>query len=134
MKSLNKRGGDQAYFLKLTFKPACPWRVKTRKGIKLLELPMLHHYNPDFYVAGGLIDSHLFHEINPIMIFPKTGEFFIKRGTPIAMLIPIQTEDLNLIIREHTKEDENAFVKQLYALSSTFNNKFRKYEKIEECR
>ena len=94
---------------------------------------MLHHYNPDFYVAGGLIDSHLFHEINPIMIFPKTGEFFIKRGTPIAMLIPIQTEDLNLIIREHTKEDENAFVKQLYALSSTFNNKFRKYEKIEEC-
>ena len=117
--------------VKLAFKLNCPWRVKTRKGIKLLVLPMLHHYNPDFYVAGGLIDSYLFHEINPVMIFPKTGEFFIKRGTPIAMLIPIQTEDLNLIVREHTEEDQNAFVKQNYALISAFNSRFRKYEKIE---
>ena len=117
--------------IKLVFKPSCPWRVHTRKGIKLLELPMLHHYNPDFFAAGGLIDTHIFHEINPILIFTKTGEFFIKRGTPLAMLIPIHTEELNLIVREQTAEDNNAFSKQIYAITSAFNSKFRKHEKIE---
>ena len=91
---------------------------------------MLHHYNPDFFAAGGLIDTYLFHEINPILIFTKTGEFFIKRGTPLSMLIPIQTEELNLIVREHTKEKDNSFAKQVYAISSVFNSKMRKYEKI----
>ena len=118
--------------VKLVFKPGCPWRVRARKGIKLLELPMIHHYNPDFYAAAGLLNPYLYHEINPILLFTKTGEFLIKRGTPLAMLIPIETEEYNLIIRESTKEDYNAWTKQLYAITSTFNSKFRKYEKIQE--
>jgi len=118
--------------VKLAFKPHCPWTVYTPKGIKLLELPMIHHYNPDFFAASGLLDAHLFHELNPILIFTKTGEFFIKRGTPLAMLIPIKTEEFNFIIREATKEDYNEMGKQVYAISSVFNNNFRKYEKIKE--
>ena len=118
--------------VKLTFKPGCPWRVKTPKGIKMLELPMLHHYNPDFYTVGGLIDTHIFHEMNPIWIFTKTGEFFIKRGTPLSMFIPIRTEEFDVVIREQTKEDEDVFGKQVYAITSVFNSKMRKYEKIEK--
>ena len=119
--------------VKLAFKPACPWYVKTPKGIKMLELPMLHHHNPDFYTVGGLFDSYLFHEMNPIWIFTRTGEFFIKRGTPLAMFIPIRTEEFDVVIREQTKEDADAIGKQAYAISSVFNSKMRKYEKIEEC-
>ena len=119
--------------VKLAFKPACPWHVKTPKGIKMLELPMLHHHNPDFYTVGGLIDTHLFHEMNPIWLFTRTGEFFIKRGTPLAMFIPIRTEEFDVVIREQTKEDADAMGKQVYAITSVFNNRFRKYEKIEEC-
>jgi hypothetical protein len=117
---------------KLAFKPGSPWKVKTPKGIKMLELPMLHHHNPDFYTVGGLFDSHLFHEMNPTWIFTRTGEFFIKRGTPLSMFIPIRTEEFDVIIREQTKEDFDADGKQLYAISSVFNSKFRKYEKIEK--
>ena len=117
---------------KLAFKPACPWRVKTPKGVKMLELPMLHHHNPDFYTVGGLIDTHLFHEMNPIWIFMRTGEFFIKRGTPLSMFIPIRTEEFDVVIREETKEDADAFGKQVYAITSVFNSRMRKYEKIAE--
>tara|TARA_Y100000296_G_C5128018_1_gene233961 strand:- start:323 stop:1036 length:714 start_codon:yes stop_codon:yes gene_type:complete len=117
---------------KLAFKPGCPWKVKTPKGIKMLELPMLHHHNPDFYTVGGLIDTHLFHELNPIWVFMRTGEFFIKRGTPLSMFIPIRTEEFDVVIREGTEEDFDAFAKQIYAISSVFNSKFRKYEKIEK--
>jgi hypothetical protein len=119
--------------VKLAFKPACPWTVHTRKGIKLLELPLIHHYNPDFYATGGLLDTYLFHEINPVLIFTKTGEFFIKRGTPLAMLIPIQTEEFNFIVRESTDEDSHGMGKQIYAISSVFNSKMRKYEKIDNA-
>ena len=117
---------------KLAFKPPSPWHVKTPKGIKMLELPMLHHHNPDFYTVGGLTDTHLFHELNPIWVFMRTGEFFIKRGTPLAMFIPIRTEEFDVVIREQTEEDFDAFAKQIYAISSVFNSKFRKYEKIEK--
>ena len=119
---------------KLAFKPGSPWRVRTPKGIKMLELPMLHHHNPDFYTLGGLIDTHIFHEMNPIWIFTRTGEFFIKRGTPLSMFIPIRTEEFDVVVREQTEEDFNIFGKQTYAINSVFNSKFRKYEKIEECR
>ena len=117
---------------KLAFKPACPWNVKTPKGIKMLELPMLHHHNPDFYTLGGLIDTQIFHEMNPVWIFTKTGKFFIKRGTPLSMFIPIRTEEFDVVIREQTEEDVDAMVKQTYAITSVFQNKMRKYEKIEK--
>ena len=119
--------------VKLAFKPGCPWKVKTPKGVKMLELPMLHHHNPDFYTLGGLIDTHLFHEINPICIFMRTGEFFIKRGTPLSMFIPIRTEEFDVVIREQTKEDADVFGKQVYAITSVFNSKMRKYEKIDNA-
>ena len=118
---------------KLAFKPSCPWRAKTPKGVKMLELPMLHHHNPDFYTVGGLRDTHIYHELNSIWIFMRTGEFFIKRGTPLSMLIPIRTEKFDVVIREQTEEDDDALGKQVYAISSVFNSKMRKYEKIEEC-
>ena len=116
--------------VKLAFKPGCPWKVKTPKGIKMLELPMLHHYNPDFYTVGGLLDSYLIHEMNPIWLFTRTGEFFIKRGTPVSMFIPIRTEEFDVVVREQTKEDADAFGKQVYAISTVFNSKLRKLEKI----
>jgi len=118
--------------VKLTFKPACPWKVKTPKGVKMLALPMSHHHNPDFYTVTGLLDTHIFHELNPIWIFMRTGKFFVKRGTPLAMFVPVRTENFDLVVREETTEDVAALGKQIYAISSVFNSKFRKYEKITE--
>ena len=120
--------------VKLIFKPHSPWRVKTPKGVKMLQLPMLYHFNPEFYVLTGVIDTYIEHELNPQLIFNRAGEFFIKRGTPLSMYIPIRTEEFDVVIREQTQEDTDAEGKQVYAITSVFNNKFRKYEKIEECR
>ena len=50
------------------------------------------------------------------------------------MFIPIRTEEFDVVVREQTEEDFNIFGKQTYAINSVFNSKFRKYEKIEECR
>ena len=120
--------------VKLVFKPDCPWNVKTPKGVKMLQLPMSYHFNPDFYVLTGIIDTYIEHQLNPQWIFNKAGEFFIKRGTPLAMYIPIRTEEFDVVIREETQEDVDALEKQVYAINSVFNSKMKKYEKILECR
>ena len=49
------------------------------------------------------------------------------------MYIPIRTEEFDLVVREETKEDADAFKKQDYALASVFNSKMKKYEKILKC-
>jgi len=119
--------------VKLVFKPDNPWRVKTPKGVKMLQLPMSYHFNPDFYVLTGVLDTYIEHQFNPQIIFNRTGEFFIKRGTPLAMYIPIRTEEFDLVVREETKEDVDTIKKQVYAINSVFNSKMKKYEKILEC-
>ena len=116
--------------VKLVFKPNNPWKAKTPKGVKMLQLPMSYHFNPDFYVLTGVLDTCITHQFHPQIIFNRAGEFLIKRGTPLAMYIPIRTEEFDLVVREQTKEDTNAFGKQDYATGSVFNSKLQKYEKI----
>ena len=119
--------------VKLVFKPNNPWRAKTPKGVKMLQLPMSYHFNPDFYVLTGVLDTYIEHQFNPQIIFNRTGEFLIKRGTPLAMYIPIRTEEFDLVVREKTKDDDDAFGKQDYATGSVFNSKLQKYKKILKC-
>jgi len=74
----------------IIMKPDCPWRVRTPKGISMLQLPMFWHFNPIFTVAPGIIWTDIHHEINQQMLFHRYGEFIIKRGTPLAMYVPYE--------------------------------------------
>ena len=115
--------------IKLIFKPSNPWRVKTPKGISMLQLPMSYHYNPDFYALTGIRNSYIYHEFNPQLIFSKSGKFFIKRGTPLAMYIPIITKQFDVIIRERIYEDFDSSERQKYGVGSSFQSGFRHMEK-----
>ena len=115
--------------IKLIFKPRNPWRVKTPKGISMLQLPMSYHYNPDFYALTGIRDTYIYHDFNPQLIFSKSGKFFIKRGTPLAMYIPIITKQFDVIIRERIDEDFDSSERQKYGVGSSFQSGFRHMEK-----
>ena len=70
--------------------PSCPWRVKTPPGWSVWQLTMYYHYNPMFETLPGIIWSDIHHEINQQMLFKRYGEFFIPRGTPLAMYVPFE--------------------------------------------
>ena len=74
----------------MVVKPSCPWRVKTPPGWSVWQLPMYYHYNPMFETLPGIIWSDIHHEINQQMLFKRYGEFFIPRGTPLAMYVPFE--------------------------------------------
>ena len=74
----------------MVLKPACPWRIKTPPGWSVWQLPMYYDFNPVFEVLPGIIWSDRHHEINQQMLMKRYGEFFIKRGTPLAMYVPYE--------------------------------------------
>ena len=74
----------------LVVKPNCPWRVKTPPGWSVWQLPMYYHYNTMFETLPGIIWSDIHHEVNQQMLMKRYGEFFIPRGTPLAMYVPYE--------------------------------------------
>ena len=74
----------------MVLKPNCPWRVKTPPGWSVWQLPMIYHYNPVFETLPGIIWSDIHHEINQQMLIKQYGQFFIPRGTPLAMYVPYE--------------------------------------------
>lgn len=82
--------------IKLVLKANCPWRCKTEKGYMLMQQPLYYHFNDTFEVLPGFIDSDRYHEINQQMVFKKFGEFFIPRGTPLAIYYVIKRDDFEL--------------------------------------
>ena len=118
----------------LVLKPVCPWRIKTPPGIMMLQLPMLWHFNPIFTVCAGVIWSEFYHEINQQMMFHNTGEFLLKRGTPLAQYIPIRRETFNYDIGDGTDE-QNLFWKQAWMKTQLkFRGGYSQHiKKLEKC-
>lgn len=73
------------------FKISNPFRIVTPKGWSVMQLPMFYHFNPDFYVPYGIIDTDRHHEINQQIFYTsKEDEILIKKGTPLNYLIPFK--------------------------------------------
>ena len=115
--------------IKAVFKPLCPWRIKTPPGISMLQLPASYHFNKDFTVPIGIIDTYIWPELNPQILINRCGEIFIEKGTPLSMLVPIENKRYNTIIREATPEDIKWQHKTYNMHLSKFQNRFRAMKK-----
>ena len=115
----------------IIMKPNCPWNVRTPKGISLLQLPMLWHFNPNFTVAPGVIWTDIHHEINQQMMFHKKGVFNIQRGTPLAHYIPIRREQWNFDVKNETQELREARRTSYYHVRTKFGGGYPKHRKDE---
>jgi len=119
----------------MILKPECPWRVRTPKGISLLQLPMFWHFNPNFTVAPGVIWTDIHHEINQQMMFHRKGVFNLQRGMPLAHYIPIRREDWNLQVTNQTEELRQAASASFLHVRTKFAGGYPKHRKdtIKEC-
>jgi hypothetical protein len=103
---------------KAVFKANSPWRIITKKGYSVLQLPVFYHFNKDFTVLPGVVDTDMAHQINPTVLFMSDKkDIFIPRGTPLVQYIPFKREDLSLEVRDSTEQD-NILFSQLQLESS----------------
>jgi hypothetical protein len=101
------------------FKAICPWRIITPPGWSVLQIPMIYHFNKDFSVMPGVIDTDIHHEINQQVMYHGNGkQVFIKRGTPLATYIPFKRTKHDSEVRYQTEQDNNLFLKNSIKLST----------------
>jgi hypothetical protein len=99
--------GVEANFV---FKANSPWRIITPPGWSVLQLPMFYHFNQEWSVLPGIIDTDTMHQVNQQILYHGDNKVIsINRGDPLAIYIPFKREKLTLSVRSQTEKDRKKF-------------------------
>ena len=83
-----KFNGSDSQFV---FRADCPWRIVTPPGWSVLQLPLFYHFNKDYSVLPGIIDTDIHHEINQQVLYHGNGGTVdIACGDPFVLYIPFK--------------------------------------------
>lgn len=97
----------------MVFKAVSPWRSITPKGYSILQLPLFYHFNDDFTVMPGIIDTDIHSQLNQqVLYMSDKEEIFIKRGTPFVQYIPFKRENYSYKIGYRTEKQKDIFNNQ----------------------
>ena len=104
------------------FKTHCPWRIITPPGWSVLQLPLFYHFNQEWSVLPGILDSDIYSQINQQVLYHGDGkEIMIKAGDPFALYIPFKRSNkLKYEVGYENKKDRQIFNKQDFNFETTF--------------
>jgi hypothetical protein len=115
------------------FKANCPWRIVTPPGWSVLQLPLFYHFNQEWSVLPGVIDTDIHSEINQQILYHGDGkEVTIKCGDPFVLYIPFKRSDkLKHEVRYQTEKESKRFDKDTLILNQNFspNGTYRKLQR-----
>ena len=115
------------------FKANCPWRIITPPGWSVLQLPLFYHFNQEWSVLPGIIDTDIHTEINQQVLYHGDGkEITIKCGDPFVLYIPFKRSNkLKHEVRYQTPEEILKFDKHTLLLNQNFkpNGAYRKMQR-----
>ena len=92
-----------------------PWHMIAPKGLRFLMLPMPYPDvdNHDFYATSGILDPGYSSDINVQLYWTsKKKEGTIKAGTPLAIIVPLSENKIEMECRDATVKDRNWLKKQ----------------------
>lgn len=93
------------------------WRVRTPRGYSVLYTHPFYRYDLPFIAATGIVDSDVYDtEINIPFFIKKNFVGTIKKGTPIAQIIPIKRDSWQSQVLPY--EDDYEFIKDKIKLIS----------------
>lgn len=92
--------------VKQVFKLIYPFKCITPKGYSIRQMPLFYHYNNDWHVPYGVINTDKHHEINlQVCYTSKEEEVLIKKGTPLAHIIPFKrSSKINMKYKKYNKK------------------------------
>lgn len=118
------------------FKADCPWRIITPPGWSVLQLPLFYHFNQEWSVLPGVIDTDIHYEINQQVLYHGNGNpIKIKCGDPFVLYIPFKRSNkLKHSIRYQNKKDEKEFKRESLFINSSFhpNGNYREMQRIRD--
>jgi hypothetical protein len=104
------------------FKAECPWRIITPPGWSVLQLPLFYHFNQEWSVLPGVIDTDIHHEINQQVLYHGNGkDVIIKSGDPFVLYIPFKRSNkLKHETRYQNKKEEKKFKSDVLRINKSF--------------
>ena len=104
------------------FKTSTPWRIVTPPGWSVLQLPLFYHFNKDFSIFPGVVDTDIFTQTNHQVLYHANGrEIKISRGDPFVLYIPFKRSNkLDYEVRYQTEEDIKLFKKEALKFDGEF--------------
>jgi hypothetical protein len=94
----------------MVFKANSPWRMITPKGYSVLQLPLFYHFNDDFTVMPGIVDTDIHSQLNQqVLYMSDKDEILIKRGTPFVQYIPFKRISYSYQTGYMTNKQKNIF-------------------------
>ena len=96
--------------VKFVFKAVSPWKIITPPGWSVYQLPLNYHFDNQFSVMPGVIDTDMYYELNQqVLYFGDSEDVVIERGTPLVLYVPFKRQSLDLDIRVANDSDINRF-------------------------
>ena len=115
------------------FKAVSPWRIITPPGWSVLQLPLFYHFNQEWSVLPGVIDTDVYSETNQQVLYHGNGKpVVIKCGDPFVLYIPFKRSNkLKHTIRYQTEKDKKLFKKHNLEINSSFrlNGNYREVQR-----
>jgi hypothetical protein len=94
----------------IVFKSESPWKIITPPGYSVMQMPLFYHFDDDFSILPGIVDTDIHHEMNQQVLYHGDGKkIFIKRGQPFVLYVPFKRTDYDMIIRTETEKDKARF-------------------------
>ena len=102
------------------FKANSPWKIITPPGWSVLQLPLFYHFNKEWSVLPGIIDTDIFFTVNQQVLYHGNGNTIsIKRGDPFVLYVPFKRSNkLKQEIRYQNENDKKIFNKEDYNITS----------------
>ena len=118
------------------FKAICPWRIITPPGWSVLQLPLFYHFNREWSVLPGVIDTDIHNEINQQVLYHGSGQVItIRQGDPFVLYVPFQRSPrLELEVSYQTDEQKALFTERDLYFASNFvpNGLYRSWQRARE--
>jgi hypothetical protein len=126
--------GEEGEFI---FKTNCPWRLITPPGYSVLQLPLFYHFNKEYSILPGVVDTDIHHGINQQVLYHGKGkEISIKRGDPFVLYIPFKRTKYDLSVKKMTEYYSHKFSTAMLSIVTTFpgNGSYRKMQRERDAR
>ena len=105
------------------FKLISPWFIITKPGWSVMQLPLYYHFNNEFSILPGVIDTDIYHQTNQQLVyFGDNKEIIIKRGEPLVQYIPFKREKTSLVIEERNDSNFRIIKKANDWINGKFEN------------
>lgn len=103
------------------FKAICPWKIITPKGYSVMQLPLLFHFNKEYSIIPGIIDTDIYHQANQQVVCHTDGkEIFIPKGEPFVHYVPFKRQKYSFDVRSKNDNDRKIFAKNDAFMATKF--------------